>query len=208
MATWTPTWQANTAYALDAVVIPSSFGGYTWYCTTAGTSGLVEPTWPDPKITPTVTDNTVTWTVGSGFRQAIQSGVVTIMTAFSAANPTIVRSVRTVRPRTFTTADLPVFFVGDLNEDVTTSQGTRQRKFSGFSAYLVDFLGEQAESNDRMNFAADVLLDYFTRKLRAASGSSNLQVVAIHDTEFDEGGVRYPALEFVFGETLVLEGRT
>ena len=54
---WSPYWAANTAYVVPAVVIPTTsvFAGYTWRCTTAGTSAATEPTWPDPTITPTIT---------------------------------------------------------------------------------------------------------------------------------------------------------
>src|SRR5439155_12148752 len=48
-ALWQPQWQASHAYALTAVVIPTTFTGYTWRCTTAGTSAGVEPALPaDP----------------------------------------------------------------------------------------------------------------------------------------------------------------
>src|SRR5438128_828382 len=129
--TWTPTWQAGQAYLLTAVVVPTTFAGYTWRCTTAGTSGGVEPTWPaDPSLTPTVTDGTVTWTVGTGSRQALQAGLITLLTAFKAANPTIVRSVLTVRPRSFETVDLPCFLLGSMDETITHNQGTRSTTYS------------------------------------------------------------------------------
>src|SRR5204863_114336 len=109
-----------------------------------GTSAGVEPTWPaDPSLTPTVTDGSVTWSVGTGFRQALQGGVVSLISTFKAANPTIVRSVLSVRPRSFETVDLPCFYLGDMGETIETSQGTMTRTFDGFSAFLVDTMGEQ-----------------------------------------------------------------
>jgi hypothetical protein len=55
------TWAASTAYSLGDYVKPTSENGYCYECTTAGTSGASEPTWP---TTPgqTVADNTVIWT--------------------------------------------------------------------------------------------------------------------------------------------------
>lgn len=206
--TWTPTWQANTDYSLTAVVIPTSFGGYTWRCTTAGTSGGSEPAWPDPLISPTVSDGSVTWSVGTGFRQAIQSGLLTVLQAFAAANPTILRMVMTVRPRSLTTADMPLFYLGDMNETIDTSQGHRTRTFSGFAGYYVDTMGEQIESNDRLNFAADVLADLFTDNFHAANGRSLFAHVGTNDTEIEDNSARYPALEFLFGPTEITEGRT
>jgi len=57
-------WVASTAYAEDAVVRPtglSTFSGYTYICSTAGTSNSSEPTWPTTEDG-TVVDGTVTWT--------------------------------------------------------------------------------------------------------------------------------------------------
>ncbi len=208
---WQPTWQKNTAYVVPAVVIPTAtvFAGYTWRCTTAGTSAGTEPVWPDPTVTPTITDGTVTWSVGTGFRQAIQYGITSLVQTFATANPTIIRSVRTVRPPSFAgSTSVPVFFIGDMNEVLTHASGLRTRTFSGFSAYLVDQLGTIEDSNNRMNFAADVLADLFTLNYHAVSGSSILQHTSTNDFEFSEGTITYPALEFTFAQTEVLEGRT
>lgn len=205
---WTPGWLANTDYALTAVVIPTTFTGYTWRCTKAGTSGNSEPSWPtDPSLTPTINDGSVTWSVGTGFRQAIQTGVAGLVATFSAANNTIIRSVRTVRPRSFTTSELPCFYIGDLNETITHSAGVRTRQVTGFSAYLVDDLGEQIESNDRFNFAVDALTDLFTLNYHAISGRSNFQHTATRDTEVSDGAVIFPAAEFLFAQTSIAEGR-
>ena len=206
---WSPTWQAAHAYSVMAVVRPSTFGGYTWRCTTAGTSGNSEPTWPDPLLSPTVSDGTVTWSVGTGFRQAVSNGIVALVTAFAAANPTIVRSVKTRRPSSFAgEASLPVFYIGDMSESVATSQGVRTRTFDGFSAYLVDQLGTITDSDARMDFAADVFADLFTLNLHAASGRSLVTHTATRDTQEDDNGILYPALEFTFGLTEIAEGRS
>lgn len=208
-ALWQPGWKASTAYALTAVVIPTTFAGYTWRCTTAGTSGVAEPAWPDPSVTPTITDGTVTWSVGTGFRQAVQSGVLTLITAFAHANPTIVRSVRGVRPLSFANTELPCFYVGDLTESITHAQGIRTRTFGGFSGFLVDAPSSIDEASDRMSFAADVLTDLFTANVHAISGRSIFQHVATIDTQEQDANasVTYPALEFQFAETKVAEGR-
>ena len=59
----TPTnWAANTAYSLLAVVkAVASPNNYLYECTTAGTSGSTEPSWPTV-IGSTVTDGSVVWT--------------------------------------------------------------------------------------------------------------------------------------------------
>ena len=206
---WTPTWQASTAYSVKAVVIPTVFGGYTWRCTTAGTSGGSEPSWPaDPSSTPTVTDGTVVWTVGTGFRQATHDGIVTLVQAFATANPTIIRKVTSTRPRSLLSSELPVFWVGDLSETISTGQGIRTRVLTGFSCFLADRLGEQIESDDRMAFVIDALTDLFTDNYHAISGRSNLQHIGTSDLEFDENGSRFVGAEFLFGQSSVAEGRT
>lgn len=206
---WQPYWQASHAYTLTTVIRPTTFGGYTWRCTTAGTTAAAEPAWPDPLVSPTVTDGSVTWSVGTGFRQALQAGILSLVQAFATANPTIIRSVKSVRPESFSgTAALPVFFLGNMSETLIHAQGTRSRQFDGFSGFLVDQLGTVGDSNDRMNFAADVLADLFTLNPHAASGRSIAQHQTTIDTEIEADGTRYPALEFGFGPTEVLEGRT
>jgi len=55
-------WAASTGYALGDVVKPTGgYAGCVYECTTAGTSGTAEPTWPTDDGA-TVSDNTVTWT--------------------------------------------------------------------------------------------------------------------------------------------------
>ena len=59
-------WVANTAYSLDAEVVPTIPNGFIYICTTAGTShATTEPTWPTT-LDATVTDNTVVWTCRQG----------------------------------------------------------------------------------------------------------------------------------------------
>lgn len=62
-----PAWIASTAYVSiipASVVQPISPNGYTFVCTTAGTSGVSQPTWPTTPGT-TVTDGSVVWTCGT-----------------------------------------------------------------------------------------------------------------------------------------------
>ena len=54
-------WAASTAYSLGDYVHATTFNGFRYECTTAGTSGTGEPTWPLVERA-TVTDGGVTWT--------------------------------------------------------------------------------------------------------------------------------------------------
>lgn len=85
-ATWyvgiigAPTWAASTAYSAGNYVVPTNFNslagstGRIFKCTTAGTSGSTQPTWPTT-AGGTVTDGGVTWTeVSNLFEQGTFTG--------------------------------------------------------------------------------------------------------------------------------------
>lgn len=56
-------WSSTTAYATGYNVRPTAANGLKYICTTAGTSGMTQPTWPTT-TGGTVSDGTVTWTCG------------------------------------------------------------------------------------------------------------------------------------------------
>jgi hypothetical protein len=55
------TWQASTSYSVGNIVKPSTPNGFFYKCTTAGTSGTIEPSWSTTKGQ-TVNDGSVVWT--------------------------------------------------------------------------------------------------------------------------------------------------
>ena len=55
----TARWAATTAYTAGTVILPTVDNGRAFVCTTAGTSGSAEPTWPARY--PAVTDGTAAW---------------------------------------------------------------------------------------------------------------------------------------------------
>ena len=74
-------WAANTAYALDAVVVPTVPNGFTYICTTAGTSGTAEPAWP-VTLDATVADGGAVWTCRSGNNKALDANGASLTLAF------------------------------------------------------------------------------------------------------------------------------
>ena len=210
MSDFTTTWQANHAYSVLAVVRPTTFAGYTWKCTVAGTSGGTDPfVGNDPSTNPTVTDGGVTWSVGTGFRQAFQEAIANVTTGiiipFAQANPTILHSVATVRPMSFNNIDLPCLFVGDIVENAVTMNGVRQRQLTSVGGVVVA-PGDNRVPNDQLNFLSDVLADLFTASYHAVSGRSILTYTGTRDTEYPEGNAAFPGLEFAL-QASVGEGR-
>lgn len=54
-------WEAGEDYSVGDTVEPTVQNGFRYVCTTAGTSGSGEPTWPTSGIGSTVNDNGVVW---------------------------------------------------------------------------------------------------------------------------------------------------
>lgn len=57
-------WKASTAYEVDDIAVPTTGNGRSYICTSLGTSGASEPTWPTTEGG-TVVDGGVTWTENS-----------------------------------------------------------------------------------------------------------------------------------------------
>jgi len=78
-----PVWAASTAYALGDVVRPTTRNSFAYECTTAGTSGATEPTWPTTAGT-TVTDGTVVWTARTN--RALTENAAMVGSDFTISN--------------------------------------------------------------------------------------------------------------------------
>jgi len=61
-----PAWAAGVAVAVGDARKPTTFNGLIAKCTTAGTTGTTEPTWPTAAGA-TVTDGTAVWTMVSNY---------------------------------------------------------------------------------------------------------------------------------------------
>lgn len=69
-------WAASTAYVVGTVRKPTVANGHTYVCVKAGTSGLVEPTWPLTART-RVSDGTAIWAEAGGDTGAVTAGTYT-----------------------------------------------------------------------------------------------------------------------------------
>jgi hypothetical protein len=89
-------WVTLTAKALRQWVIPSTGpAGYAYECTQAGTTGVLEPTWPTT-VGNTVTDGGVVWTCRAEVTYLIYDSVLDQPTNFVAASKTAVAATGTV----------------------------------------------------------------------------------------------------------------
>lgn len=81
-ACFPPLWQSDTTYNIGDIIRPSTWNGFVYECTGAGTSGSQEPGWAtnDGDVT---TDNTVTWVAHENYTLAADS---VSETEFSFAN--------------------------------------------------------------------------------------------------------------------------
>lgn len=55
-------WVTATSYSLGAIIEPTSSNGYIYKCTTAGTSGASEPTWPTTLGSTVIDNSSIVWT--------------------------------------------------------------------------------------------------------------------------------------------------
>lgn len=204
-----PDWLPNHAYLAGAVVAETT-GLPLWRCTTAGTSGGSEPTWPTAAPW-TVTDNTVVWTLNTTFREDVRAGINATLAAWRTANPKLLRKVWQARPDSFTLGDLPCAVIGNLTETIQTQNGIRQRMMTGFSVELVDRSPENIEAALRLDLLVDALLDYITAAYHMASGTSIVEPIGVLDGNIgliSEGPNVYWVSSILTFRAYVAEGRT
>lgn len=204
-----PVWTANTAYLAGAVVTETT-GLPLWRATVAGTSAGAEPTWPTAAPWTVSDGGTLVWTLNTTFREDVHNGIVTTLTAFKTANPTLLRQVWHARPGSYTLGELPAAVIGNLTETIATANGIRQRMFTGFTVELVDRAPDSQEADDRMNVLIDALLDYLTAAYHMASGTSIVEPIGVTDGDsgISEATNLYWYSNVITFRAYVAEGRT
>jgi hypothetical protein len=117
-----PAWAATTAYATTSphFVTPTTPNGFRYQCTTGGTSGGTEPTWPTT-IGGTVVDGTVTWTCRSfvivDANCPHSQSVVKVQNRIFAVNGEVVRFCALANARDWTTASDAGFLPTGSHQD-------------------------------------------------------------------------------------------
>ncbi len=198
-----PVWTANTAYLVTSRVTKTTSDGTVWWATVAGTSSNTEPTWPttDPW---TVTDGGVTWAKASSARQQMVAGLLADLVIFKAANPTLLSQISASRPKSLTNMSMPAAYIGDRDEVMSVGAHIRTRTFGGLAVIVCDVTPDNAESEARMDFLVDGVVDLFTKYYHSASPRSITQPAAVTGFQPPEEGLYCQLISI--GDSFVTEG--
>ncbi len=183
-----PKWTANHAYLITSRVTKVVSDGTAWWATVAGTSGNTEPTWPTTEPW-TVVDGGVTWALASSERQQQVAGLYATLVIFKAANPAILKSISASRPKNLSNMSMPCAYVGDRDESMSVGAHIRERVFGGLGVIVCDVTPDNAESEARMDFLVDGLVDVFTKYYHAASSRALTQPAAVNGFQPPEEGL-------------------
>lgn len=206
MANIVPTWTALKACLLGARVSKVTDDGLVFQASAGGTSGAAEPTWPTTSPW-TVVDGTVTWMLASSFRQQVVTGVVAVLTAFQAANPTLLVQTSSARPRSATNFALPGAYIDTRSESVTFDHDIRYTTLTTPVIVCVQ-VSDNVQAEAQMDAIMDGLRDAFTLAFHAAAGGVSITAQGVaNDTNSPELGMPYLANVIAIAST-VNEGRT
>lgn len=141
--------------------------------------------------------------MSSTFRSDLVAGVETLLNAYIASNPTLLRAFFRARPAQI--GETPLAFIGPRNEVVTHSAGTRSRVFT-VPVVIADVLTDNVEVANRFDDLTDSLLDYFTANPHGVSATTLIEPVSVEDIELDYGTVVYRAVSITL-RGQIQEGR-
>jgi hypothetical protein len=141
-------------------------------------------------------------------RADVVDGILSVLNAYRVANPTKLRRVLSKRPGGF--AEVPVAYLGFLDEEIIHTSGTRQRTFAGATVVVVDNFHDSPTNHHRFDELIDGLVDAFTASPHAVPGAV-LTITSVRDGEISiegQAGVNvYPSATITFGELVIMEGR-
>ena len=142
------------------------------------------------------------------FRQDLRAGLVTMMDAFIAANPTLCRRSEPVRPPSIV-GDLPIIFVDRLGETATYDVQLRRRTASP-EILVVSQMADNGETVASHDVLVDTLYDHFQSYTHLVSNTS-WDRLTVDDEDFsvdaDTGTRHFYATRFTFENVLIIEGR-
>jgi len=139
------------------------------------------------------------------FRADLVTGVTTMMTAFIAAHPTVIKRHFRSHPPSFDT-DLPCTYLDLRPEAISHVAGLRERVMSP-AVVAVFRLTDNHETTDAQDVAVDLLVDHFTSYPHIVTGTVWDQLTVSDETIPDDQS-RFAGVRFTFGNISIHEGRT
>ena len=138
-------------------------------------------------------------------RADLVAGITTMMNAYIAANPTLLKKHLRSRPPSLN-QDAPFSFCDLRPEQVHYANGLRDRILQP-SVVIVDRLTDNGETMDRFDVLVDSLMDHFQAYPHIITGSiwSNMTVA---DEPQQEGESFFSSVRFTFTDFQKTEGRT
>jgi len=143
--------------------------------------------------------------VPSTFRVDIVNGIGTMMTAFIAANPTVIRRHFRRRPPS-TNNDIPYSYLDLRPEAISHVSGLRERVLSP-SVVAVFAITDNLETADLQDAATDLLIDHFTTYPHLVAGTV-WDAITVTEENAPDGLTDRTAVRFTFGNISIHEGRT
>ena len=142
------------------------------------------------------------------FRQDLTAGLVTVLDAFIAANPTLLRRSERARPPSIV-GDLPVAYVDARPETITHSVQIRTRTMRP-SVVVVSPMADNEETVVRHDVLVDKLVDWFTDYPHLIAGTV-WEDMTVSDEDFTvetaTGDRHFYATRFTFEDVTIQEGR-
>ena len=140
----------------------------------------------------------------SGWRSDVRDTFMVSLTAFMAANPTLVDQIYKSCPPSL--ADRRVIFIGGITEEITQDPGVRRRACE-VTLVCTAQLGDSTEVTDDLEVMADALVDYLTANYGLTGALTYQEPVRTTTTELNESGTYIPAIAVV-ARAYIQQGRT
>lgn len=143
-------------------------------------------------------------TTPTTFRVDLIAGMLSMVDAFMATNPTLLRHRYKVKPASFTT-DLPCAYIDLRPEAITFANGLRDRVISP-SVVIVDELTDNGETMGRFDVLVDALVDHFTGYPHLVAGTVWDRMSVADEAQGTNN--QYAGARFTFENVSKAEGRT
>jgi len=144
-------------------------------------------------------------TTPSTARRDFKDKVVTVLTAFGAANPGYLHRVFRARPSS--SPDVPYAYIDLISEDIRHDSGTRTRTFSGLAFVVVDRITDNAEKALTLDVTVDALVDWLTDRPQLGGTVGIWSRLTVSDEDAPFGDYDYVGVRFAFPDLDIMEGR-